>query len=71
MKKQKWMMMGASAVVFAALLAPGAFAKEKDASYETPSSTVFGTTYLHAEPQVPTYGPAHFFAPPENDNNKK
>lgn len=71
MKKQKWMMMGASAIACAALLAPGAFAKDKDDAYETPSSTIFGTTYLHAEPQVPAYGPAQFFAPPENDNNEK
>ncbi|MFP3389397.1 hypothetical protein [Brevibacillus sp. SIMBA_040] len=30
MKKQKWMMMGATAIVCSALLAPGAFAKSKD-----------------------------------------
>ncbi|WP_312111334.1 hypothetical protein [Brevibacillus reuszeri] len=30
MKKQKWMMMGATAIVCSALLVPGAFAKSKD-----------------------------------------
>ncbi|QRG69234.1 hypothetical protein [Brevibacillus choshinensis] len=70
MNKQKWMMMGASAVVCAALFAPGAFAKDKDDAYRT-QSTLFGTSYQIQDQAVPTYGPAQFFAPPENDNNEK
>jgi len=71
MKRHKWMMLGASAAVCAALLAPGAFAKDKDDSYRTPYSTVFGTQYERPEPQLPTYGPARFFAPYESENSKK
>ncbi|MGG1661896.1 hypothetical protein [Brevibacillus sp. NRS-1366] len=36
MKKQKWMMMGVSAIACAALLAPGAFAKDKEEAGSTP-----------------------------------
>lgn len=36
MKKQKWMMMGASAVICSALLVPAAFAKDKEESGATP-----------------------------------
>ncbi|AWX55091.1 hypothetical protein AB432_008600 [Brevibacillus brevis] len=38
MRKQKWMMMGITAVVCSAMFVPGAFAKDKDDSYSvTPS----------------------------------
>ncbi|MGG0935190.1 hypothetical protein [Brevibacillus centrosporus] len=70
MRKQKWMMTGASMLVAAAMFVPGAFAKEKDDSYVAPSS-VFGSQALFGEEKLPTYGPAHFFAPPENENNDR
>lgn len=70
MNKQKWMTLGAAAVVCAAWLAPDAFAKESDESYVAPSS-LFGKTYVREQLPLPTYAPAHFFAPPENENNKK
>lgn len=41
MKKQKWLMMGVTAVVCSALIAPGAFAKDKDDSYSVTNPTIF------------------------------
>ncbi|WNC16515.1 hypothetical protein [Brevibacillus brevis] len=70
MNKQKWMTLGAAAVVCAAWLAPGAFAKESDESYVAPSS-VMGIAYEQKETPLPNCGPAGIFLIPENENSKK
>lgn len=77
MKKQKWWMMGMAAVVCSALFVPGAFAKEKDDAYVAPAAVlVTADTAAAVYPaqdhvyQVPTYGPASFFAAPESEDSK-
>lgn len=73
MKKQKWMMMGVTAVVSSALFVPGAFAKPKDDGYVAPAAVTAPASQgtVDAPYKAPVYGPAQFFAPPENPNSKR
>lgn len=80
MKKQKWMMMGVTAVVCSALFVPGAFAKPKDDSYVAPAAVLAPAVVLapatheallvDVAGKTPTYGPVPFFAPPESEDSK-
>ncbi|CAI8984533.1 Cell surface protein [Brevibacillus sp. IT-7CA2] len=80
MRKQKWMMMGVTAVVCSAMFVPGAFAKDKDDSYSVPPS--FVTPGSYAIPTVQTVqvtyakktqqiGPSFIFAPAVNEKDEK
>jgi len=71
MKKQKWMMMGASAVICSALLVPAAFAKDKDESGATPP-VFFAPGQANVQIVDPAVTPtgAAFLFPAEDPNQK-
>ncbi|MFS0917300.1 hypothetical protein [Brevibacillus sp. 179-C 1.1 NHS] len=80
MRKQKWMMMGVTAVVCSAMFVPGAFAKEKDDSYSvTPSIFAPGpysvqaaqTTDAVTSNSTQTTGSAFIFAPNVSEKEEK
>ncbi|TKI56634.1 hypothetical protein E8L90_14785 [Brevibacillus antibioticus] len=78
MKKQKWMMMGITAVVCSAMVVPGAFAKEKDDANSVTNAFFAPAPYTTA-PVVQktdavtgkqTPGSAFIFAPTVNEKEK-
>ncbi|MBY0085829.1 hypothetical protein [Brevibacillus brevis] len=77
MRKQKWMMMGVTAVVCSALLVPGAFAKEKDDSYTvtpsliTPGSYAVPTVQKMEAKNTQQIGASFTFAPTVNEKEEK
>ncbi|QDS35308.1 hypothetical protein [Brevibacillus brevis] len=77
MRKQKWMMMGVTAVVCSALLVPGAFAKEKDDSYTvtpslvTPGSYAVPTVQKIEAKNAQQTGSSFTFAPTVNEKEEK
>ncbi|MFS0555146.1 hypothetical protein [Brevibacillus sp. 179-C9.3 HS] len=77
MRKQKWMMMGVTAVVCSALFVPGAFAKDKDDSYSVPSSVFAPGPYsvpavqkTDAVKHTQQTGTAFTFAPTANEKEE-
>ncbi|MGG4441444.1 hypothetical protein [Brevibacillus fortis] len=77
MRKQKWMMMGVTAVVCSALLVPGAFAKDKDDSYTvtpslvSPGSYAVPTVKVAEAKNTPQTGASFIFAPTVNEKEEK
>ncbi|RNB56957.1 hypothetical protein EDM57_11600 [Brevibacillus gelatini] len=74
MKKQKWMMMGAAAVICSALFVPGAFAKEKDDAYVAPVVFITGApTAQHVDQVKPNTIPtgSAFIFPADNSDSDK
>ncbi|KMZ42002.1 MULTISPECIES: hypothetical protein [Bacillales] len=78
MRKQKWMMLGVTAVVCSAMVVPGAFAKEKDDAYSV-TNAFFAPTSNTTAPAVQktdnvtgtqTTGSAFIFAPNVNEKEK-
>ncbi|MDC0763593.1 MULTISPECIES: hypothetical protein [Brevibacillus] len=77
MRKQKWMMMGITAVVCSAMFVPGAFAKDKDDSYSVTSSIFAPGPYsapvvqkTDAVTGTQTAGSAFTFAPIVNEKEE-
>ncbi|MED1780336.1 hypothetical protein P4V43_00695 [Brevibacillus fortis] len=77
MRKQKWMMMGITAVVCSAMVVPGAFAKEKDDAHSvTPAFFAPGqytapvVQKTDAVTSTKTTGSAFIFAPNVNEKEK-
>ncbi|MGK5508773.1 hypothetical protein [Brevibacillus formosus] len=78
MRKQKWMMMGITAVVCSAMVVPGAFAKEKDDAHSV-TNAFFAPGPYTAAPAVQktdavtstqTTGSAFIFAPNANEKEE-
>jgi hypothetical protein len=80
MKKQKWMMMGITAVVCSAMVVPGAFAKEKEDAHSVTNAFFAPAPYTTATAPVvqkidavtgtQTTGSAFIFAPNVNEKEE-
>ncbi|EJL21392.1 hypothetical protein [Brevibacillus sp. BC25] len=78
MRKQKWMMMGITAVVCAAMVVPGAFAKEKEDAHSVTNAFFAPAPYTTAPVVQKTdavtgtqkTGSAFIFAPNVNEKEE-